>query len=126
MSKSVLDASAMLAYLNDEPGADFVEKALVAGGIISTVNWAEVLSKVIEIGIAPEKLAEELKIRGILESTLEVLPLTIEDSTEIAHLRLLTRSLALSLGDRACLALGKRLRHPVLTADRIWAEVPGM
>ncbi len=126
MNRSVLDASALLAYLNDEPGADVVEKALAAGSAIGTVNWAEVLSKAMETGIAPETLTTELEKRGILRNTLDVLPLTIEDSMEIARLRPLTKSCGLSLGDRACLALGKRLRIPILTADRIWAEVPGV
>ena len=126
MNRSVLDASALLAYLNDEPGADVVEKALAAGSAIGTVNWAEVLSKAMETGIAPETLATELEKRGILGNTLDVLPLTIEDSMEIARLRPLTKSFGLSLGDKACLALGKRLRIPILTADRIWAEVLGV
>ncbi|MHB1643635.1 MAG: type II toxin-antitoxin system VapC family toxin [Acidithiobacillus sp.] len=126
MNRSVLDASALLAYLNDEPGADVVEKALAAGSAIGTVNWAEVLSKAMETGIAPETLAAELEKRGILGNTLDVLALTIEDSIEVARLRPLTRFFGLSLGDRACLALGKRLRIPILTADRIWAEVPGV
>ncbi|MFA5732696.1 MAG: type II toxin-antitoxin system VapC family toxin [Acidithiobacillus sp.] len=126
MNRSVLDASALLAYLNDEPGADVVEKALAAGSAIGTVNWAEILSKAMETGIAPETLAAELEKRGILGNTLDVLALTIEDSMEVARLRPLTRSFGLSLGDRACLALGKRLRIPILTADRIWAEVPGV
>ncbi|WP_123105558.1 type II toxin-antitoxin system VapC family toxin [Acidithiobacillus sulfuriphilus] len=126
MNRSVLDASALLAYLNEEPGADVVEKALAAGSAIGTVNWAEVLSKAMETGIAPETLAAELGKRGILENTLDVLPLIIEDSMEIARLRPLTRPFGLSLGDRAYLALGKRLSIPILTADRIWAEVPGV
>ncbi|MBN6739432.1 type II toxin-antitoxin system VapC family toxin [Acidithiobacillus sp. MC6.1] len=126
MNKSVLDASALLAYLNEEPGAEVVEKSLAAGSAIGTVNWAEVLSKAMEIGIAPETLAAELEKRGILGNTLDVLPLTIEDSKEIARLRPLTRPFGLSLGDRACLALGKRLHIPILTADRIWAKVPGV
>ena len=126
MNRSVLDASALLAYLNEEPGADVVEKALAAGSAIGTVNWAEVLSKAMETGIAPETLAAELGKRGILKNTLDVLPLIIEDSMEIARLRPLTRPFGLSLGDRACLALGKRLSIPILTADRIWAEVPGV
>lgn len=48
MNESVLDASALLAYLNEEPGVDIVEKALAAGTAIGTVNWAEVLSKAME------------------------------------------------------------------------------
>ncbi|WP_423856173.1 type II toxin-antitoxin system VapC family toxin [Acidithiobacillus ferrianus] len=126
MNKSVLDASALLAYLNEEPGAEAVEKSLAVGSAIGTVNWAEVLSKAMETGIAPETLTAELEKRGILGNILDVLPLTIEDSMEIARLRPLTRPFGLSLADRACLALGKRLSIPILTADRIWAEVPGV
>ena len=126
VSKFVLDASALLAYLNGEPGSEVVEKALAEGAVIGMVNWAEVLSKTVEIGIDPETLASELERRGILGNTLEVLPLISQDSLEIARLRLLTKPLGLSLGDRACLALGKRLGIAVLTADRVWARVPGI
>ena len=91
---------------------------------MSAVNWAEVLSKVAEAGVAPERLAFELEKQGILGNTLELLPLTVEDSLEIARLRVSTKPLGLSLGDRACLALAKRLTVPVVTADRVWAEVP--
>ena len=96
------------------------------GSAIGTANWAEVLSKAMETGIAPETLTAELEKRGILGNILDVLPLTIEDSMETARLRPLTRPFGLSLADRACLALGKRLSIPILTADRIWAEVPGV
>ncbi len=120
----VLDASALLAYLNDESGAENVEKTMAVGAVMSAVNWAEVLSKVAEAGVAPERLAFELEKQGILGNTLELLPLTVEDSLEIARLRVSTKPLGLSLGDRACLALAKRLTVPVVTADRVWAEVP--
>ncbi len=126
VSKFVLDASALLAYLNGEPGSEVVEKALAEGAVIGMVNWAEVLSKTMEVGIDPEMLVSELERRGILGNSLEVLPLINQDSLEIARLRLLTRPLGLSLGDRACLALSKRLGIPVLTADRVWAGVPGI
>jgi len=124
VSKSVLDASALLAYLFEEPGAEFVEHAISLGSSISTVNWAEVLSKTADIGVVPEHLASELHQRGILDRALRVFPLIEEDSLEIARLRPLTQSLGLSLGDRACLALGKRLGAPVITADRAWKDIP--
>ena len=115
-----------MGFFVEEPGAEAVEKSLAAGSAIGTVNWAEVLSKAMEAGVAPETLATELEKRGILGNTLDVLPLTIENSMEIARLRPLTRPFGLSLADRACLALGKRLSIPILTADRIWEEVPGV
>lgn len=126
MSKTVLDASALLAYLYEEPGADAVEEALAFGSGISAVNWAEVLSKAADISIEPEHLALELQHRGIVGNTLKIFPLIAEDSLEIARLRPMTKPLGLSLGDRACLALGKRLRVPVMTADRAWEAVSGI
>ncbi len=123
MSSSVLDASALLAYLNEEPGAAMVERALARDAVISAVNWAEVLSKVAETGLDPDLLETELEQQGLLGQSLKVEPLLPEDSTQIAHLRPKTRSLGLSLGDRACLALGLRLSIPVLTTDRAWEKV---
>ena len=123
MSKSVLDASALLAYLNEEPGAAVVEQALIDKAIIGTANWAEVLSKVAEVGVAPRDLAAELEQRGLLGQSLKIEPLLPEDSLRIAELRPRTRSHGLSLGDRACLALGIRLGLPVITTDRAWEMV---
>ena len=123
MSSSVLDASAFLAYLRDEPGALVVENALTQRACISVVNWAEVLSKVADVGEDPEALALHLKNEGLLGNSLEIIPLTEEDALVVAQLRPLTKTSGLSLGDRACLALGKRLRLPIFTADRTWASL---
>lgn len=123
MSNFILDASALLAYLRDESGATVVENALTQGAYISIVNWAEVLSKVTELGEAPQAFAQRLKDEGILGNSLEIISLTEEDAVAIAQLRPLTRSAGLSFGDRACLALGKRLGLPVLTADRTWTSL---
>ena len=117
----VLDASAMLAYLQGETGAAIVAEAITGGALISALNWAEVLSKVAEEGQDPEELVARLEAQGLLARAVEVVPLTEADATIIARLRLPTRSAGLSLGDRACLALGMRLQLPVLTADRSWA-----
>ncbi len=120
MSSVVLDASALLAYLRDEEGAGDVEEALSHGGYLSAANWAEVLSKVAEEGQDPARLAKHLERQGLLRGGIEVIPLGEEDALLIAQLRPLTRERGLSLGDRACLALGQRLGLPVLTADRAW------
>ena len=112
MSKAVLDASALLAYLYEEPGADAVEQALGFGSSISVLNWAEVLSKTADIGSAPERLASELRHRGILDNALKIFPLIAEDSLEMARLRPLTQSLGLSLGDRACLPSANAWEFP--------------
>jgi PIN domain nuclease of toxin-antitoxin system len=120
---SVLDASALLAYLNDEAGAKSVEDALLEGSAISAVNMAEVLSKLTEIGEAPDTVIEELKRPGLLGGNLTVFPLTLDDAVVIASLHRNTRRHGLSLGDRACLSLALRLGVPALTADRAWSRL---
>jgi ribonuclease VapC len=126
LSACVLDASALLAYLHDEEGADVVADAVAESAAISAANWAETLSKVGDIGTAPAEFAAELKEQGLLPGLIEVVPLTAEDSLVIAEIRLRTGDRSLSLGDRACLALALRLGLPVLTADREWAELDGV
>jgi PIN domain nuclease of toxin-antitoxin system len=119
----VLDASALLAYLQDEPGADLVEEALLAGTTISAINWAETLSKLAEQGQEPGTVAGRLEDRGILPFALRVHLLDEPLARYIAVLRPLTRHLGLSLGDRACLALSQHLQIGVLTADRNWGKL---
>jgi ribonuclease VapC len=119
----VLDASALLAHLNDEPGANVVEDALMKGAAISAVNLAEVLSKLAEIGEDPARANEGLWRRGLLGTNVEVHPLTVEDAVVIADLHRKTRSHGLSLGDRACLGLALRLQLPAITADRTWSRL---
>jgi ribonuclease VapC len=119
---SVLDASALLAVLNDEQGAGVVTEAIARGSAVSIVNWAEVLSKVAERGMDPESAAAELRRAEGSRRALTVEPLTAADCIEVARLRLLTRRQGLSLGDRACLVLATRLGVPALTTDRAWDE----
>lgn len=123
MNKSVLDASAFLAYLRDEPGAEIVENALIDGCYISIINWVEVLSKVVDLGESPEEIIKRLRDEGLLENSLEIIACNEEDAITIAKFRPLSKSAGLSLGDRACLALGKRLNLPVLTADKVWSSL---
>ena len=118
---SVLDASALLAYLHGEAGADQVEQALLPGAAMSAVNWAEVLSKLAELGEKPAEVSRRLQREGLVGGSIEILNLTAADAVEIARLHVITRRRGLSLGDRACLALGLRLKLPVVTADRTWA-----
>jgi ribonuclease VapC len=124
VSEAVLDASAFLAYLHEEPGAEAVEQALAEGACIGAANWAEVLSQVTESGAEPEALIRALEARGLLGQTLEVLPWLAEDSVTVAQLYSVAKAAGLSLGDRACLALGFRLALPVLTTDREWQKLP--
>lgn len=119
MSDFVLDASAVLAYLNDEPGADKVAAVLEHGtAVIGAANYAEIGAKLIDLGLPRQDAA---KVMQGLE--LEVAPLDSETAWISACLIATTKVLGLSLGDRCCLALGIRMRLPVLTADRAWANV---
>jgi ribonuclease VapC len=119
----VLDASALLAHLRDEPGADVVAEAIASGAVISTVNLAEVFSRVADRGGSPAKLAAELTESGLLDGAITVEPFTAADAIDAGRLRPLTRDVGLSLGDRACLALARRLDAPALTADTDWQGV---
>lgn len=119
----VLDASALLAHLRDEPGADVVAEAVAGGAAISAVNLAEVFSRAADRGADPATLAAELTRIGLLDGAITVEPFTAADAIEMARLRPLTRVAGLSLGDRACLALARRLGAPALTADAAWQGV---
>jgi ribonuclease VapC len=112
---SVLDASALLAYLLDEPGADTVERVLSEDPVIGAPNLAEVLTKLSDVGEDPETAADRIAVLGVT-----VVPFDEALAVESARLRSRTARAGLSLGDRACLALGRVLQLPVLTADAAW------
>lgn len=122
---SVLDASALLAHLNEEPGASIVREAMADGAAISVVNWAEVLSKLAERGEDPELAAAEMEAADLIGGVVTIEAVTTKDAIEIARLRPLTKGRGLSLADRTCLALAERLAIPVLTADREWVDLSG-
>jgi PIN domain nuclease of toxin-antitoxin system len=122
VATAVLDASALLAYLRDEPGGDVVADAIASGAAISAVNLAEVLSRVADHGGDPAALVDQMTQRGLLGGAITVEPFTTVDATEVARLRPPTRNAGLSLGDRACLALARRLDTPALTADSAWTQ----
>jgi ribonuclease VapC len=117
MKKTVLDATAVLALLNDEPGAGTVA-SLLPQAVISTVNLAEVVGKLAETGM-PEAMIKSV----LTELGLMVMPFDEDLALSTGLLRPATSDYGLSLGDRACLALGQHLRRPVLTADRMWKTV---
>jgi len=118
---AVLDASALLAYLRAEPGVDTVVAALADGATISAVNLAEVFTKLADAGIPPETATADLRSRGILGGALVLEPFGDADALLCASLRVPTVRAGLSLADRACLALGRRLGSSVLTTDQAWA-----
>lgn len=117
MSEAVLDASALLALLRGEPGADEVASCL-PNAAMSTVNHSEVVAKLAEAGMP----------REAIESALSALPIRLVDfdvrlSVAAGMLRTTTRALGLSLGDRACLALAAHLGGDAVTADSAWAKL---
>src|SRR5664279_1456353 len=114
MSRVVLDASAALAILGGEPGADQVIPFL-GESAISTVNLAEVHGKLVSKGV-PKNEAW----KAVLSLVREVIDFDLQQSKLVGELLAETRSLGLSLGDRACLALGAVLKAPVYTTDRAW------
>lgn len=116
MSRVVLDASALLALLQNEPGSDRVMEQL-AGALISSVNLSEVVAKLAERGMP------EGDINRSLGLGLEVVPFDEELAWKAGLLRPQTRRSGLSLGDRACLALARSRSLPALTADHVWADL---
>ncbi len=119
----VLDASAFLAYLNQEPGAEEAAQQMMRGSFISAVNLAEVYSKVAEWGQDAHLLEQALMRQGVLGGVVEVVPFRSEDALAVAALCPLTKAQGLSLGDRVCLALAYRLKLPVLTTDAAWQRI---
>jgi PIN domain nuclease of toxin-antitoxin system len=120
---AVLDASALLAYLRNEPGSQTVEGALAAGAAINAINYAEVLTRLGDADEDPVAAHRRFREQGLIGGLVTVVPVTEEDALAIARLRAITRTRGLSIGDRACLATGLRLDRPVITADRTWASL---
>lgn len=110
-STVVLDASALLCLLNDEPGADKVADVLTRS-VLGTTNLAEVVSKLRERGLSLQEVREAL---GGLH--LDVRPLSPSQAMILGDLRPATKPLGLSLGDRACLALALDLGAELFTTD---------
>jgi ribonuclease VapC len=118
VNRIVLDASALLAILNQEPGAEKLTPELLSAATTSTVNLAEVHSKLVSRGLRPDDAWE-----AALSPIREVVPFTTEHARLAGDLVAKTRAIGLSLGDRACLALGLALKAHVYTADRSWNKV---
>jgi ribonuclease VapC len=117
MSRVVLDASALIAMLKDEPGADAVA-ATIATASMGVFNHAEVVSHFIHLGMPAADV----------DDMLDPLPMTIIPADkllarEAGRLRATTASAGLSLGDRFCLALARRDGVPAWTTDKAWASI---
>ena len=115
---TVLDASAVLALLQDEPGADVVEDAIDRGAVVSAVNLAEVVTKMVDAGAAVDRAADL-----VLGLFVEVEPYALQAAVDAARIRSVTTERGLSLGDRACLSLARSRELSLITADRAWSEV---
>jgi PIN domain nuclease of toxin-antitoxin system len=113
----ILDASAVLAYLFDEPGGEAV-LAELGRSVVSAVNWAEVNERSIALGAWTDSLRAEFEATGA-----RVVPVEAVHAEHAAILRERTRSKGLSLADRICFALAASRGLSVITADRAWTEV---
>ena len=117
MADWVLDASAVLAALRAETGGDLV-LPLMETSLLGAVNLAEVETRLLDLG------ASAADIDGLPERLrCEVIPFDVDLALRAGLLRVQTRHLGLSVGDRACLALAQREGLPVLTGDRAWARL---
>jgi len=113
---TVLDASAIIAFLQGEPGDEVVRLALLSGHcVVSAANQAEIIAKSLDRGADPEAMKAILA-----ELAYTVVDIKAEDGMQAGWMRGASRKIGLSLGDRLCLALAQRLKAKVLTADRPW------
>ena len=118
----MFDASAVLAVIFEEPGADQVEALWAEGdNLLCAVNYAEIVAKLAERGMVDAEIATVLE--GI---PLDVIPFDRRSAHQAGLLRPATKALGLSLGDRTCLALGMIREARVVTADRSWKKVKGV
>jgi ribonuclease VapC len=120
VSDAVLDSSAFLALLQDEPGADKV-RSVLPGALMSSVNAAEVVSKLCERGMPSDQALSTLEALGVL-----IVDFDAEQARLTGELRPKTREAGLSLGDLACLALAAMRQLPAMTADAAWSSLSGL
>ncbi|MEQ1866033.1 MAG: type II toxin-antitoxin system VapC family toxin [Micropepsaceae bacterium] len=112
----VVDASALIAILKNEPGADIAARHMIEP-VMSTANLAETLTRMAEDG------GDAVAIKAHLDESIRFVPVSDDHALAAAQLRIPTKRLGLSLGDRLCLALGLEEGLPVLTAERRWKEI---
>lgn len=116
-SPAVLDSSAILAVFLSEPGGERV-LPILQGALLSTVNLAEVITRMIEVGAAAKHVWSRVE-----SIQCEVCPFTAGQARVAAELRSVTRPFGLSLGDRACLALAIDRKATVYTTDKAWKNL---
>ena len=120
MSRTVLDSSAVLASFYGEAGADAIDDIL-RESLISAVNAAEVISKLVERGM-PADMARST----LIDTGIEIVPFDLDQAEVAGALRAKTKAQGLSLGDRACLALAKQVDGQAVTADRAWTNIENL
>jgi ribonuclease VapC len=118
MNTVVLDASAILVALNSEAGSEKLTPSIMEAAVSSAVNLAEVQTKLVDYGMNAAEAWE-----AALSSVDKALDFTVAHAEITGSLVSQTRALGLSLGDRACLALGISLGAPVYTADKSWKNL---
>ena len=113
-----MDASAILAFIQGEPGSEKLTPDLLSDAICSAVNLAEVHGKLVSRGWSVAEAWEDA-----LSLTPEVIPFDLSHARIAGDLVPHTRAFGLSLGDRACLALGLLFKAPVYTTEQIWKKL---
>jgi PIN domain nuclease of toxin-antitoxin system len=117
-SEVVFDASAILVLLQRERGAEKLTGEILKHAVASTVNLAEVQSKLVKLGDSPDAAWEDA-----LSTVVAAEPFTSQQAKIAGTLIATTQSYGLSLGDRSCLALAIELKAPVYTTERIWKNL---
>lgn len=117
MNKVIFDASALLALIKNEAGAKILE-GLLGNVMMSSINVSEVLCILLDSDMNVQE------VKGAVEPFIDfIIPFDFEHSISCAALKKATRHLGLSLGDRACIALGMSTGYPVYTADKAWGKL---
>ncbi len=117
----VMDASALLAVSKGEKGAETVMELMESKEcVISSVNMAEVATRMLDLGLPGSELA-----RAVALFNIDIIDFNQEQALACAELRPLTKSAGLSLGDRACLGLAKLMEGTAVTSDRLWMDIAG-
>lgn len=115
--KAILDASALLALIQEEKGSEVI-KPLLKYSVMSTVNVAETLTFLQKVDIAPTEGVDSISL--LIN---EIVDFDVDQAREVAELYPKVKHKGLSLGDRACLALGIKYKAPIYTADKAWKDI---
>lgn len=119
----VLDASALLCFLQGEKGAELVASAFQEGCILSAVNFAEVLKKLADHGNKPAESYKLLFDNFVVGEVIKIIPFSQLDAKIAVELYTETKKYGLSSADRACLSLARQTKCRVLTTDKVWGKL---